>query len=290
MPSSRNQPDERSREPQPVAVPLGDGERGLREVQGFIVSTGKSGSTWLRFMLAHYISRHFDLGLDVDPHSTALLLPPADAANDPRQPFMFHHRRDVPFLANTHDPYSEAFFRGRFVIFLARSPFDFCVSQYYHNTRSARIYQGSLSESIRLPKWGVSHFIRFMNLWAEALPKLPSHRLSYERMRADPEESLAATLRFIGLPADADDVASAAAASAFDRMRNLAIVRAPTPEIAERLTRDPSSGIMRRGVVGGFRDELSAVDIAYIRRRCAEELTAEAKTLLLGLDVNLEGD
>ena len=99
----------------------------FRQNSAIVVSQPKSGRTWLRFMLDR-------LGLHLRyQHPSGSILPDE--------------------------------WRGKKIIFLYRDPRDVVVSHWYHATRRHGFYDGSLSDFILHPEWGLESVIRSNLYW-----------------------------------------------------------------------------------------------------------------------------
>jgi hypothetical protein len=97
--------------------------------------------------------------------------------------------------------------------------------------------------------------------------------VTYEGLHLDGPGNLAAVLAFLGADASAEDViADALEYAAFERMQG----RERDGGFSEANRRlvpkdpdDPESFKVRKGVVGGYRDYLSAGDIGFLEERIA---------------------
>ncbi len=205
-----------------------------------VVSFPKSGRTWLRVMLdelaveLHYT--HAGAGHSEARHFSELDLSQADDF-------------------------------GRIVL-LHRDPRDTVVSGYYQVDRRKGGYPGTISEFIRDPRHGIEKIVRYNAMWqALAAQRGSMLVLAYEDLRADPHAGLSRVLGFLNQPADQSAVAETIGNNTFERMQ--ARERAGHYQkqyggaLAPRNLADPDSFKVRRGMVGGFRNELTAEDIAY---------------------------
>jgi len=206
-----------------------------------VVSYPKSGRTWLRVMLdqAGIPADYSHLG---SSHKGAR---PVD-----QLPFEFdpHHTRKVA---------------------LFRDPRDTVVSGYYQATTRLRRYDGSLTRFIREPGHGIERTVAFNLRLAElTVGRGDFLTLTYERMLADAAGSLMQVATFAGHPIDPATAARIAADNTFERMQ----ARELNGEYDERYRiplgnqhgGDPVALKVRRGVAGGYRDELSPADWAYV--------------------------
>lgn len=146
--------------------------------------------------------------------------------------------------------------RGARVFLLLRDPRDTAVSGYRQLTeRLGKPYDGSMSDFIRDPRYGVEKIARFNLSWLQRLNDTErGHLSSYELFSEDPHRELAALHRFfMDREPDAAVVRIAVEMNSFSRMH--AIERAQGLE--------PEKMKARRGKIGGHRDDLTDDDLAY---------------------------
>jgi alcohol sulfotransferase len=246
-------------------------------VDAFLVSYPKSGRTWLRYILSHYLAGLAELGFEPDLNSTFRVLPNFDLLPDRGLPAFVGKSERLPLIAVSHLAYAPALFHRRPVILKVRDPRDVTVSAYFHQTRQKRRFSGTMADFIEDPDLGVPAIIAYHNGWANALLERKHLVVSYERLRADPHKESAAILDFLDLPIDRGLLEAAIAAGDFDRMRSLEIEDGIPGHRYDRL--DGEALRMRKGKVGGFTDYLSATEIARIETLCQTGLSPAAKAL-----------
>lgn len=257
-------------------IPRNWARKGQRyaEADAFLVSIPKSGRTWLRFLLRHYLCTASNLPFSIDP-----------GESEPRH---------VPRLVCSHDLWEHltaprlrdrvrgkylippAARRSRKVVLAVRDLRDVMVSLHIQLTkrgfRSGALYDGSLAEMIRDPRFGVDRNVAIINHWLREWRNTGLCLIwSYEECRKDPASSFADVLRFLGCETIDDDLLSASIEFAdFDSMK--------TMEAENRFDRkllrpgdpsDPESYKVRRGVVGGYADYLSDADARLIETATA---------------------
>lgn len=154
------------------------------------------------------------------------------------------------------------------IIFLHRDPRDTAVSGYYQVDRRRGGYDGSLSEFIRDPHHGVEKIARYNALWLELAATRPKMLpVAYEDLHADAVGTLAKIADFVGRRIARSDLVAVVERHTFEQMQQ----REKTGDFAAvykgRLgatdANDPDSYKVRRGKIGGYRDELSREDIAF---------------------------
>ncbi|MFN2382739.1 MAG: sulfotransferase domain-containing protein [Gemmatimonadota bacterium] len=242
----------------------------LRRCDAFIISPPKAGRTWLRVLLWKYLSDTYGVeDRDLDLMRFTSQLPGAPVMAMSHDGSSLREARTAAQLDDDKRRYQRAK-----VVFLARDPRDLLVSLYYQATHRRGHFAGDISAFLRDPRFGVDKMIRFMNIW-EANRTAPREFLlvRYEDMRADPARELERMLLFLGVPVDAERVREAVAFADFPNMRRLEREGyfASTMMRAKDAT-DEASFKTRKGQVGGYREELSPEDVAYLEERVARDL------------------
>jgi hypothetical protein len=246
----------------------------LGRADAFVVSIPKSGRTWLRFFLRHYLCR----------------LAGAE--------FHLSRREDdppwLPWVSFTHDLWLHATaprlrqrLDGRYlipraqrrsarIVLAVRDPRDVVVSLHFQlakrGFKSGARFSGSLSQMIRDRRLGVDKMVAIMNHWLGEWRDTGRLAIwSYEQCQKDPETAFAEVVRFLVPGAvDADALAESIEFASFDNMR--AMERAglvERPLLRPGDPEDPDSYKVRRGVVGGYRDYLDADDLRLVERAAA---------------------
>jgi hypothetical protein len=206
-----------------------------------VVSFPKAGRTWLRVMLdelgvdAEYT--HFGAGV-----ARAL---PADALA-PRS--WWYARRPT--------------------LLLIRDPRDTLVSSFHQATKRRHTYAGNLAAFVRDARFGIEKVVRWNAMWVEVAQAHPNVAIvSYEGLRAQGAPLVQAAARHLGAAPGDEAVRAAWQHANFDALRARALAGEVDARhrkiLAPRDARDPSSFKVRKGVIGGYRDELAAEDIAY---------------------------
>jgi len=153
------------------------------------------------------------------------------------------------------------------VIFLIRDPLDVMVSLYHHALRRDT-WRGSFGEFIRIGHQGFERILAFNLGWLEHRERFRDFiAISYEAMRTNPEKCLRAVLNFAGVSGTADsDIERVAIGNRFDAMKK----REACGELRRRFGSRFSTGVasdnlmvVRRGVVGGYRDEMTDEELEY---------------------------
>lgn len=236
-----------------------------------VVSYPKCGRTWLRFMLTRYLER---IG---SPSPTfknrgVLGLPG-------NRTLRFEHDQGnwVPApLRPDQLGFNPVKYENKKVVFLVRDPRDILISSWYHLTYRERIYRRGLSAFIRDDLVGIDKVIAFMNMWIDGSDCLEDFfLLSYEQFHSDSQFTFESVLRFLGVPVDHHASRAAVEASSFERMKN----RESQGSMKEPWMRagagETEHGMkVRKGKVGGFLEELTPGDAAFLEREIRNNLSS----------------
>jgi len=239
------------------------------EPETYIVSYPKSGRTWLRVLLGKALA-DYSAASDRQAMSTKVLcrragIKPIQWTHDGSSPL-----DEQPYWALDED---KSKYHGKKVILLTRGLRDLIVSNYYGSSKRDQQFSGSMSEYIRSDVFGVRRILRFYNIWHEK-QNVPARflHLRYEDMHADPADILRHVLEEIEVP-NIEHAALVAAVdfARFDSMKSLEQKDYfKSGSLRPRDPDDADSYKVRRGLVGGYRDQLSEQDLAYIEQAVAE--------------------
>jgi len=245
-----------------------------------IIGHPKSGNTWLKVMISRLYQLRYDL-----PESK-LINTDEFARRIP----------EIPRLAATNGCYSYEQEVGRLleegaaanplrekpVLFLARHPIDIAVSWYHQFTkRQSRAKQELINASIEHPidrqtvdMWdfvrhsdiGLPFLIEYQNRWARNVRALP-HGLMvrYEDLRAEPLATLGRILEHVGHPFPEEEVRAAVEWGSFENLQKLetsGTFRQGGMRLVNR--GDPSTYKVRRGKVGGYREDFAPEQAAEL--------------------------
>ncbi|HZF94269.1 MAG TPA: sulfotransferase domain-containing protein [Allosphingosinicella sp.] len=226
-------------------------DRLFRAGSPVIISYPKSGRTQLRVML----------------HAAGVEVPFSHAGSSEEQ------ARPVEALGD-----GLRYWRRRRVLLMVRDPRDTLVSAWYQARHRSKVFEGDLSGFLRDPRHGIEKIAAFNLMWVEARAQFPAFTLvEYEEMQRHPAAAFRRVHLFLtGREASDEAVAAAIAAGRFDRMRALEESGEGAVLFGVRLrpgdAARPESYKTRRGIVGGWREELSAEDAA-----CADEVLAQCR-------------
>ena len=228
----------------------------------YIISYPKTGRTWLRVMLGKAICLAYD-----QPDGLMLLTHRLTAAAGLRATRFTHE--DAIFDGRAWqdlDPDKRRYAHSR-VLLLTRDLKNTLVSSYFHATKRARSFTGTLAEFIRHDSWGAKKIITYYEYWYSAR-NVPQEMqvLRYEDMYRSPKAALEMALGLAGATGLASSVLDQAVEfGSFDNMKKL---EASGYFVDRRMKpRDPSdqsSFKVRQGGSGESAKLLTLDDISYI--------------------------
>jgi hypothetical protein len=224
-----------------------------------VLTYPKAGRTWVRYFLARYFAAANGQPLTLDLRQGD---PAVEFSHDYFE--VFQNAPGRPHLLN------EDLLRARRIVVIARDPRDTLVSfRYRKRYREARAALESLDVFADSPVYGIERQAEFVNLLIDLHDSHPGDKLlvTYEDLNADPVNGLRRVLEFVlgDRPIREPAFQEALAAAGFEEMqtweRTLSTDAAES-EFAQRRgpqrdDPDPRAMKVRRGVVGGFADEMS---------------------------------
>jgi hypothetical protein len=263
-------------------------ERQRWDFDVYLLSYPKCGRTWVTLQMGRAISQHF--GLEV-PN---LLKLSTFGEALPEVPHIRLTHDDQPHRKRPHElsPSREKL-AGKKVILLVRDPRDVIVSYYHHKSRREPLrdfwwfqrkrkethsrFQGTLAEFLEQDIGGFDTLLRYYAIWEKARHAPGAFLLlRYEDMQTDPAGQLRRVLDFIGLSRITD--AEVKEAVEYASFRNMQKIEAGEEVKSFKLkagdVNDPNSYKVRRGKVGGFRDELTPEQVARLDAKMAAVLPA----------------
>lgn len=236
----------------------------FRDADVVVLSLGKSGRTWLRVMLNRALALEF--GIPFEP----IELDPG-ASGVPRILYSHElatHLRDASLrdqlVGRSILPRSIS--DRKRIVLLARDPRDVVISSYFHKKERSKKTDGSLEEFLRHPRWGIEGLVLILNRWRRRFASHPhSHWLSYEGLQRDPQGELLRLASAIGAPVRPETALAAVEAARFDKMKAAETAGAfEDQRLRPGDPNRPDSFKVRRGRVGGYREDLSPESIAYV--------------------------
>ena len=157
----------------------------FRRASGLVISVPKSGRTWLRVLIHHYLAELRSSPLVLD--GTRLQgegLPNLIFTHD-----LWEHRTTFSLKDRIRGKYlvPEKLCLEKPLVLLARDPRDVIVSLYFQLTKRTMKYRGSLPAMIRDDRFGIAMLVSVMNHWLESWQHRSNFKLvRYEDCRRDP--------------------------------------------------------------------------------------------------------
>ena len=230
--------------------------------QAVFVGYPKTGTTWTRFLVGHYIQSL--CGIKRMPlYDSYDWLGRCERA--PQGPPMIFTHRPLEWSGQTaHDltPHNVvAPFRGKKVVLITRYPLDALVSAWFAERFQVKnIYVEGLHEFIDDRIFGMEKLLRFHEIWAYRCDEVAAFKvLRYEDLIADTGANLKAVCDFLGIPVDNNLIAETVSYASFENMKTLEggdhKIRYRSSGLDVFATGDkanPDAWHMRRGKVGGY--------------------------------------
>jgi hypothetical protein len=241
--------------------------RHYKFADAIVVSVPKSGRTWLRVFLYRYFSgvlnRSFTLNEKEILNSP---LPKLVFTHD-----LWEHRSTARWKDRVRGKHLVPFIESREkqIVLLSRDPRDVAVSLFFQQTKRMRRYQGTLSDMLRHPKFGIGLIVNVMNTWMEEWGNRPNCKLvRYEDCQANPAQAFHDLLDFLSLgKIDPAAFNRSLEFSSFENMKAMeAAGKFDTGILSPGDRADPDSFKVRRGLVGGYSQYLASEDLEYIHQ------------------------
>lgn len=238
----------------------------MTEYSGVIASFPRSGRGWLCRMVEWVVRDHHGLVGDLSPqalernieyqsHGTRELIEHFGGGR------LLPHGIDsalligVPRLVRTH--HDRTVFEEAMgvvpAVLVCRDPIDALVSLFHFRRDHRKAFDGTLSESVRIPSQGPARLARWFNDWAQTPNR---HVVSYERLNAETEQTLGEALNFLDIEAS---------------IPLNKVVEVWQFEDRRKLSRQATG--LRSGVPGAGRDEMAPEDQDYVSAELAKRLS-----------------
>lgn len=256
-----------------------------------IIGHPKSGNTWLKVMISRLYQTRYNLPesklINTDEFSRRIPEIPRLAATNG----YYSYEGEVGRLLHTDAPDNPL--RHKPVLFLARNPIDIAVSWYHQFTkRQSRAKQELINHWIEHPvdrhtvqMWdfvrhsdiGLPSLIDYQNTWARNIAALPRGMMvRYEDLRADPVPNLRAIIRLMGEDFSDEEIRAAVEWGSFENLQQLE-TRGTFRQGGMKLVNadDPSTYKVRRGKVGGYREDFDARQVAELEALVRDNILPE---------------
>jgi hypothetical protein len=260
-----------------------------RAARLLIVGHPKSGNTWLRTMLSRLYQVRFAMPSDFTVKTDELAL------RHPRAPRLLASNGWYSYEGVLGEALAESAadspLRRKPVVLLARHPSDIAVSWYHQFTKRQSAYKRELINAclgnrldhrsidmwsfVRHSEIGLPMLIDFLNTWERRVSKLPLGLIvRYEDLLEDPVPELRRITQLMGEDFDDKELAAAAEWGSFDNMSKLELSgHFRSGGIQKRVT-DASTRKVRRGKVGGYREDFDAAQVKELEALVAASLSS----------------
>jgi hypothetical protein len=231
------------------------------EPDTYVVSYPKCGRTWLRVLTHKYLER---CGLQAHEfRDKSLMKIPGNHI------LKFEHDKSswVPAPCSMKNlNFDTKKYTGKKIVFLVRDPRDVLVSSWYHLKFRENVYTGSLSEFIRDDLVGIRKLVAFMNMWIENSHIPDSFTvITYEDLHRDSVVYFSDFLKFLDININHEALGTAIEESTFRKMKEMELHnKLNEPWMKPGSKQSANSMKIRKGSVGGYKNELSPEDIQYV--------------------------
>lgn len=233
------------------------------EADVYFVSYPKSGRTWLRMLVGKYLQVKYELPEQdiIKTYEVTQRLPLGTSV-------MTHAGSGLETRLHwKRISYDPAVFDTKKVIFLGRDFKDTFVSSYYQATKRVNVFKGSIEKFARNNRLGIRKILALHDVWRKNGHRPAGYlHVTYEQMHADTAGVLTQVLEFMGeSEVDSEVVREAVDYCAFSKMQKMEKQKKFSSSIMQSGREgDANSMKVRRGVVGGHKDELSTDLISYL--------------------------
>jgi hypothetical protein len=242
-----------------------------------VVRHPKTGGTWLRVLITRLYAAKYDLP------SRRVVRTDELHTLEPRVPVFLSSSGYLSWErgwgdAVTRDPALS----DKRLILLARHPGDIVVSWYIQFTKRTSAFKRELMlaemddpidretisrwEFIQHPEIGLPAIIDYYNYWARNVEKLArAHLVRYEDLRGDTVAELTRLAAFLGDDFTDEHIQDAVEFASFDKLREKEQSGYfDNRSLTLRNASDPETLKVRRGKVGGYRDDLTPEQAAWV--------------------------
>jgi hypothetical protein len=256
-----------------------------------IIGHPKSGNTWLKAMISRLYQLRYDLPesrlINTDEFARKIPEIPRLAATNG----VYSYESEVGKLLSADA--GDNPLRHKPVLFLARNPIDIAVSWYHQFTkRQSRAKQELINHSIDHPidrrtvqMWefvrysdiGLPFLIGYENDWARNIAALPQGLMvKYEELRGQPVPTLLKIVSHMGADFSEEEVRQAVEWGSFDNLRKLE-TSGTFSQGGMKLVKagDPSTYKVRRGKVGGYREDFEPEQVAELEALVRDNIAPE---------------
>lgn len=256
----------------------------LRECDVIFIRHPKTGGTWLRVMLTHLYAARDGISLKRVFKADELK----------RQNSKLPHFLITNGRASWEHVIADAFrnndpvLAGKKTLFMARDPRDIVVSWHRQYRKRTKAFKRELLEAelgldydprslerwefIQQPDLGLQGLIEYHNFWAEQLSERDDALVfRYEDLRQDTTATLRRIVEFLGESFTDEQIAEAVEFGSVDNLRKLEHSGYfDNSSLRLRDAQDPDTYKVRKAQVGGYQDDLTPEQIAWVNDQIRE--------------------
>jgi len=233
--------------------------RGIKEHDVFVASYPRSGSTWLRFLLFEALA-NTEAGFD----NVNRVIP--DVGMHASAPSILPSRGRV---IKTHEAYRSEYKRA---IYVVRDPRDVALSEFAYEGALGRVsgnFDRYLTDFLQGTATAYGSWLDHATSWIDS-PLAGRGTLMvvrYKDLRKDTEKQLEQILKFLDVSLDRPRIVQAIRNNDFQRMR---VKEERTPQLGNPT--DDEKRFVRKGSVGGWKDQLTAEQLERIEEKTGKML------------------
>jgi hypothetical protein len=220
----------------------------------YVVSFPKSGATWMNFLMANLHLQMSGIERTVTFFNVHDFIPDVQTTR-----YIGNSTLSFPGyrVMKSHSDFNSNYLK---VIYVVRDPRDTLVS-YFHFLTSLGQFDGTLSELVRSPEFGISAWVRHTQGWLNSPASLSIEFLRYEDLLSKPDQVLQRVYKLLGHNIPESALQAAIEASSFTNMRQSELEwnYGGRPTIL-----DKEMKFMRSGRSGDGKQSLSAADLDHI--------------------------
>jgi hypothetical protein len=252
-----------------------------------VVRHPKTGGTWLRVLITRLYAARYGL-------PSRRVVRTDELHNlDPRVPVFLSSSGYLSWERGWGDIVTtDPVLREKKVLLLARHPGDIVVSWYIQFTKRTSAFKREMMlaemenpidrdsigrwEYIQHPEIGLPHVIDYYNYWHANVERLPHAMVvRYEDLRADTASQCERIGAFLGEDFSAEVIEDAVDFASFDKLREKERSGYfDNRSLTLRNADDPDTLKVRRGKVGGYRDDLSEEQVAWVEEQIETRLAS----------------
>ena len=189
----------------------------MKAIQAFVATHPKAGATWLRFLLAQYLSIAHNERYVLTLKNMTWFVPYRPPQKDAER-YLFDDRSEIPLVCFSHNmPDFPEYGLSNKVVLLLRHPFALVVSRFFHVAHHAPDpAAGSNTDIFEFAmkgRDGLANTRGFLNGWAAAIKKRNGFVLTYEQMNEDISAAFTRFLTYCEIPIDRAALVAAIEAS-----------------------------------------------------------------------------